>query len=220
MLASFTVSGQHWIFSIGGNYGTYSMKSMEQLQKNLKYSSEYPVKVVESFPSRPGFELSFMRTFKKNSIGAFLSTASTGGRLSYADYSGELNYDLIVNMTSIAFNYEHTMVQKRWWELFISLRNGISFNELDITNEVRIGSESASETERFESKNITLYPGVGTRIFYQKFFLRPEIGYEAHIFKDNLRFKGREDAYLELNSTQFKAEWDGLRLSLHLGYRF
>ena len=112
------MAAQHWIGSAGLNYGTYSMKSLKEMQK-AEFPSPIPLEIVESFPSRAGFEVSILRSFGNFSLGGFLSKASTGGRVSYADYSGSINHDIVVNNTVLGIQLENAFIKKTSWEFFL-----------------------------------------------------------------------------------------------------
>jgi hypothetical protein len=212
---------RYWTGSVGVNYGKYSMKSLEQLQQAIMISGDnIPLKIVEDFPSRTGFEASLAYSFGKFSLGGFLSKASTGSRASYADYSGSINHDLVANNTIIAVQVEGDLEKKENWEIFFSLRQGFAFNTTKYKTEVQVLNDTDKSEQSFKSINAILSPGFGGRIFYHNFFIHPEARYEWHFVKSDLHAEGDDEMYVEVNGRRFQSGWDGVRLCLNFGYRF
>jgi hypothetical protein len=194
------------------------MKSLKDVQEAL-LESEIPLEIVESFPSRAGFEFSILRTFGNLSIGATASQASTGGRVSYADYSGSINHDIIVNNTIAGIQLENVLVKKEIWELLFSMRNGVAFNTMKYNTTLSIGNETDNLGEKFKSVNFVVSAGIGARIFYKRIFVHPEFRYETHLAKGDLHYSNDPDVALEVNDEKVQVGWDGIRLSLSLGFR-
>lgn len=216
--ASVPSAGQHWVGSAGINYGTYSMKSLKELQE-ATLESDIPLEIVESFPSRAGFEFSILRTLGNFSVGATASQASTGGRVSYADYSGSINHDIIVNNTIAAIQLENNLAKKEAWELLFSMRSGVAFNTMKYNTTLSIGNETDNLGEKFKSINFVISAGIGARFFYNKIFVHPEFRYETHLAKGDLHYSDDSDVALEVNNERVQVGWDGIRLSLSLGCR-
>jgi hypothetical protein len=209
---------QYWVGSLGINYGRYSMQSAKEFQSTIG-SSAVPLESVESFPDRLGFDGSILRSFGKFSLGTYFSTASTGGRVSYADYSGSINNDIIANNWVVAVQLEGAIVKKDTWELFFSFRNGFSFNAMKYIQAAQIGSDTYSSEEKYKSIDIMISPGLGSRIFYKNFFLHPEVRYESHVIKGDLHYDGADDVFLEVNGERVQLGWDGVRIGFSIGYR-
>lgn len=218
LVATIPAIGQHWIGSAGLNYGNYSMKSLKKVQQSF-LSSDIPLEIVESFPSRTGFEFNVLRTFDRFSTGAGFSSASTGGRVSYADYSGSLMHDIIANNVMVSIQVEYALVQREAWELFFAMRNGIAISTMTYRNSLTLGTETDEIKSKFKSMNFALSPGFGARFFYKNFFLHPEVRYESHILKGDLNYVEDSDVALEVNGSKVQMDWDGVRLSISLGYR-
>jgi hypothetical protein len=218
IFATMPLAAQHWIGSAGVNYGSYSMKGLKGLQQSL-FPSNIPLEVVESFPSRAGFEFNLLRTFDKLSLGTGFSTASTGGRVSYADYSGSIMHDIIASNMMVSIQVEYALVQNDGWELFLAMRNGLAMNTMTYRTTLTLGAETDEVKNKFKSMNFALSPGVGARFFYGNFFLHPEARYESHIVKGDLTYSEDSEMELKVNGSKVQMDWDGIRLSISLGYR-
>ena len=218
MLVTFPLCAQHWIGSAGLNYGSYSMKSLKKVQQSL-LSSNIPLEVVESFPSRAGFEINLLRTFDNVSLGAGFSQASTGGRVSYADYSGSISHDIIATNKMISIQVEYAVLQKDTWELFFAMRNGVAMSTMTYRSALTLGSDTEEINNKFKAMNFALGPGLGARFFYRNFFLHPEAKYEIHVVKGDLTYTEDSDVELMVDGNKVQMDWDGIRLSISLGYR-
>lgn len=218
IFAATPMAAQHWIGSGGLNYGSYSMKGPKDLQQSL-FPSNIPLEVVESFPSRAGLEFNLLRTFDKLSFGTGFSKASTGGRVSYADYSGSIMHDIIASNMMISIQVEYAFVKNDGWELFFAMRNGIVMSTMTYRTTLTLGAETDEVKNKFKSMNFALSPGLGARFFYRNFFLHPEVRYESHILKGDLTYSEDSDMELKVNGNKVQMGWDGIRLSISLGYR-
>ncbi len=218
LIVTIPSAAQHWIGSAGLNYGSYSMKSLKDVQQSL-FPSNIPLQIVESFPSRAGFEFNILRTFGRFSLGTGLSKASTGGRVSYADYSGSINHDIIANNLMVSIQVEFSLTQKEGWELFLAMRNGVAVSTMTYKTTLTLGEETDNIENKFKSMNFALSPGIGARFFYKDFFLHPEVRYESHIVKGDLAYTDDTDVALRINDRKVQMDWDGVRLSISLGYR-
>jgi hypothetical protein len=209
---------QHWIVSAGMNYGSYSMKSLKEVQRSV-LSSEIPLEIVESFPSRAGLEVNLLRSFGKFSVGIGFLKYSTGGRVSYADYSGSINHDIIANNMMVSLPIEYALTRSESWELFFAMRNGVAVNTMTYRTTLKLGDATDNLQNKFKSMNFAIAPGLGARFFYKNFFLHPEVRYESHLIKGNLVYSNDSDATLEVDGKKVQMDWDGIRLSISLGYR-
>jgi hypothetical protein len=217
-LATIPAISQHWIGSVGLNYGSYSMNSLKDVQQSL-FPSEIPLEIVESFPSRAGFEFNILRSFGKFSLGTGLSKVSTGGRVSYADYSGSINHDIIAGNTMGFLQLEYAFMQRESWELFFAMRNGVAISKMTYRTTLTLGEETDQIENNFKSLNFAISPGLGARFFYKNFFLHPEVRYESHVVKGDLTYSDNSNISLEVDGNKVHMDWDGIRLSISFGYR-
>lgn len=218
IVATIPAVAQHWIGSAGLNYGSYSMKGLKEVQQSL-FPSNIPLEVVESFPSRTGFEFNLLRTFDRLSLGTGFSKASTGGRVSYADYSGSIMHDIIANSMMVSIQVEYALIKNEGWELFFAMRNGLAISTMTYRTTLTLGADTDEIKNKFKSMNFALSPALGARFFYGNFFLHPEVRYESHIVKGDLTYSSDSDEELKVNGNKVQMDWDGVRLSISLGYR-
>ena len=206
---------QNWDFFGGINYGTYSMKDMKRLMRSINVP-EIPLERVEDFPATVGIQGGATCLMPKVAIGFFFATSASDSRLRYADNSGSLIFDASCGTLLLGFDIQPILVKRKRWEMFLSFREGVSFNSATFKTELRLQGETTRSTDHLQSSNLFFAPGIGSRIFYRNFFVKPIVHYEAHIAKGSLKANGQD---VTNDGEKLQIDWDGLRLGLCLGYR-
>ena len=78
------------------NFNTFSQSSLKDFQQEFKVDLHpIPIKTVDDFPANIGFTAGYEIT--ESNIALFLSYNSTGGKLSYSDYSGSVKIEESLN---------------------------------------------------------------------------------------------------------------------------
>lgn len=187
-------------------------------------TSVFSSETVESFPSRFGYDISFQHTNSKRSIGFFYSYQSTGGRVHYSDYSGELKMDQIINGNSIGGFITKDFNHSEKFKVYGGTRLGLTVSKLKIKNTIALVDQQQqylSERYEFESLNLFVSPLLGGKMSFHNFYCFLEIGYEWHVTKNPLTLEGADDAYLQgKGGEEIHADWDGFRMTLGLAYSF
>ena len=95
---AFTVSGQNILIRPWTGIGTYAMNDLKAIQKELQNINDIPLKGTDNYPPFICFGLDIIPVLTKNvGLGFTSSYHSTGARNHYADYSGSLTEDFLVN---------------------------------------------------------------------------------------------------------------------------
>lgn len=197
--------------------GTYRMPQMKQLQQEIRRGINVPAKATEEFPVyfNYGLIVSYHLN-EQNRISLVAETGSTGGRVTYADYSGNLTYDQLLQYKSFGslFGREFGKEQIRF---AIGLESTILFSELRFKSDVEIYGEGYSEADEFKAIGVGLKPFIGIMVPYKRFESRFTAGY---LYNDNKPFylKDDEDVVLMVNNEEAGPDWSGLRLTISVGY--
>ena len=105
IMFSLTSYSQQGKIFIETNYNTFSHSSLQQFQKEFKADiAPIPVKTVDDFPANIGFTLGYEITDASTAF--FLSYNSTGGKLSYSDYSGVIRIEQPLKGYTAGGNYQ------------------------------------------------------------------------------------------------------------------
>jgi hypothetical protein len=218
-----TAHGQNWKIQLGMTYGTYSLRGLKEFQDDLKATVNFvPSKKVETFPAWFGQDLAASRTIRKIEVGTFISYNSTGGRIHYEDYSGEIKFDQLIRAISAGFSFAVIVQENDKYQLRTGLRTGFSFTNLKFRNDVTVGDEVVlRESYTFKSANINFSPLLELEYFIGKLYFSGELRYEFNVVKDPLTLNGDGNIYIPIaGGEKLKADWDGIRITAAIGYKF
>lgn len=217
--------GQDLSLSINAVYGSYQMNSMkgfqEELYNDVVSSIDVPFKITDNFPGFIGYEISAEKQIDNELfVGFKFAMRSTGGRISYADYSGKYNIDNKLR------NYEGrgvigtTVHKSEKLLLNISGHLGIAFTNHELLSSVQVFDQTTQDSYKFSSLNLIL--GIGSELRYfvlQKVFINVQSRYDVHL-SGKLNYKENSDAYLQNNEgSPIKCDWSGVRGGLGIGMK-
>jgi hypothetical protein len=213
---------QNLKFGTGITYGTYSMKGLKEFQREtLPALSFVPVKIVESFPATIGYDIHFSFSKGKFMLGGYYSFASTGGRIHYKDYSGEIKFDQIVSGKSVGASTVWKINSANQYNIVVGFRTGITISNLLIDNTISVNDQSdVNQSYLFKSLNLTISPLIEVEYPLGGFIIYAATRYEANVAKSGLNLNGNDDVFIELDSGEnLKADWEGLRISAGVKYK-
>ncbi len=215
----FSVS-MHWAgaqsirIEMGSGMGSFKMDDLKEL--NATYLKLLPVKakITDDFPAQPFYNVAVIyQTASNVYYGLTGSYASTGSRVSYKDYSGELLFDNVLTSYSpgiragwqfagnkISFAAENTLSYSF---------SGLKMNEKILTTE---------EKRLFLSNSIQTEPGLRFSYRLSIIELSVKAGYLID-FKGENQPDGESDQvlYLSDSKNKVKNDWSGFRLGASLG---
>lgn len=158
--AQFTVS-----YSAG--YGKYGMSDLKKLMPELQrqYQDTYPeldFAVVDNFPGYLNHTLHIGYRLKNlHEVGVTGSFLTTGAKLSYADYSGEILVKLIANAYRIGGYYRFYLSEAAGWNwdpvtFYLGVSPAAVFSKLKSEGHIRIGSEIEHDPNPFKADKLSL----------------------------------------------------------------
>ncbi|MDL2304343.1 hypothetical protein LJC72_03270 [Bacteroides sp. OttesenSCG-928-D19] len=213
-------------FSIGYSvgYGTYSMSEMKELLDEFKFAFISPDgwghtvfshenAVVDNFPGYVNHQLEVAYRFKQHEFGAKVHYMTTGGKVSVADYSGEISSELTMNGFKEEIFYRYYLLQKpQKINYYLDIALGLVYNELKAKDKIVLYDVmNEKQTARFHGFNASITPAVG--ICYKLntlITLRAAAGYEIN-FPDAKLKKDEMKASVGSN-------WSGLRLQAGVSF--
>lgn len=218
--------GQDISWSINAVYGSYQMKSMkdfqEELYNDVVSSINVPFKITDNFPGFIGYEISAEKQLdNKLFVGFKLAMMSTGGRISYADYSGKYSIDNKLQ------NYEGrgvigtTVHKSKKLLLNISGHLGISLTNHELSSSLKLFNQTTQDySYKFSSLNLVLAAGSELRYFVlKKIFINVQARYDVHL-SGKLNYKENSNAYLQNNEgNAVKSDWSGVRGGVGIGMK-
>ena len=219
------VFAQKW--NVAGEifYGTFKMKSMKDYQQSIvDGSDQFKFKIVDNFPAYVGYN--FMAGYNvspRTSLGVRIQYTSTGGRVAYGDYSGERTIDHLLHGYGLGLNSTYRLTNPGDWEFYLSGTAGVMRTSLTNVYSSYLYDQPSSPYEyRFRSYNYFFNPAIKVnRRFNDHFGFYASLGYEFQIHRA-LRSSINDEWYLKTmdGKDDVVAEWDGLRISIGISYRF
>jgi len=214
---------QHSVTFFGTiSYNTYSMSELKGIQNELLNDIRelnIPAEITESFPPYPGYKVGFVipvidTADKTFSIGGFIEHGSTGGRIHYQDYSGELRADQSVVETSIGTLIDYQIHPAEKFSIGLNFAVGYTLSSFSITSYLQVGDESQEEELSFSSSSFSIEPGIVPSMYLWGMRFGISLSYLIYI-PSNLEFDEYSEAYL-INESGDKVNinWSGFRLGL------
>lgn len=220
------ISNKSIRISVNPVYGTYNMNAMKKFQdelyENANTSVGVPMALTNDFPGYYGYEVNLALNIEKLELGLMFASRSTGGRISYSDYSGKYNIDNYLKDMEVAVNVGYQALSSDRLELSINGTAGLAFTEHTLSSIFQLeGDSEQNEKYEFSSTNAILGPSLKLRYYPLKFVFVEVIGrYDLHI-SGKLAYSKNKEVYLEdSNDDLVRANWSGFRAGAGLGFRF
>ena len=201
---------QYNLIRIKGGYGSYSMGDMEKIQnfivstykqQNIKAS------VVDKFPSFWNFELQFSRNlFNSFYIIGSMGFSSTGGRVHYGDFSGEVKLDQLVKANSFGLGAEYCFNPEETLKYYTGLHFNLVFSTLEMNDFIRIYNETDKQVTKFESSGFGFEPLMAIEYELEPFFFRLDMSFFLNL-NGPYYFQDSNDLELKLDGNEVSPDW-------------
>ncbi|MDD4144678.1 MAG: hypothetical protein PHN68_08585 [Prolixibacteraceae bacterium] len=205
--------------SIEANYGigSYSLNDLRDMNAEILKNLPVQGKITDDFPMQPFYGIGiFYQTTDIISLGVTGYYNTTGSRISYKDYSGELKADNILTSWSPGIAVRFKLMDKRL-NLYEETRISCAFSKLEMNEKVI----SYTDEMTFKSAGLQIEPKF--KLTYD--LSNMEFGINAGYLIDSggkNRLVGDRDAILQFNNSKdpVKTNWSGVRLSASVSYLF
>ena len=208
-------------FSASFGYGTYSMKELKEHQKGIQTQFPVETKITSSFPGYWYYEAGTNYRFKFNFfVGATIAYGSTGGKINYQDYSGEIDCEHKLRYIAVGLPLGYILPLKAGkMNLQFELSPSVYFGDMELEVAAEINKQREAQSEEFKSTNIGLRPSIRlerktgpVRIFIQA-------GYYLDVYRSNLTVKDNSEYYLLNNQDEaVHTNFSGLRTAIGVSY--
>jgi hypothetical protein len=220
LVTSIVSQAQEVTGNINLGYSTFSLNSFKEFQHELANSYPVGTKVVDAFPGYLNYSAGVQILYSSFYFGILGGHTSTGGRISYADYSGYIKSDQLISA-----NYLGSMIAKKIFERkklcfyvgadVLNYFNKVVFKEVD-----QVGSKTNSSQLQFHSSNLAFGGFIELQRRSKKIIFKSNVGWELQLSGD-LKFDGNSNQHLVNSSGQnVKINTGGLRTSIGIGYLF
>lgn len=202
------------LFAFGG--ASYRMDDMKYLQEHIL--STYPVegKITSSFPPFTSSSITmFKQLYDQIRIGGGYSYSTTGGKSSYADYSGNLSTEITASSHRLGAYLSYTLLGGDHFDLSLYGRVDANLTSLTIQSSYTILNYSNSIYNKYRS--ISPVGFVGTELMYKfnDFSLGMDAGYLVDL-TGNLKDTEEGDTLLDPNDRErvLTSDWTGWQVHI------
>jgi len=214
--SAFTVSAQEGGIMVSGGMASSSMEDMIYLQEYIL--STYPLegKITSSFPPFTSTSVTvFKQLYDQIRIGGGYSYATTGGKSSYADYSGKIYTEMSVTSHRLGAYLSYSVLSGERFDLSLYGKAEANLSSLSILTAYSILNSSNSGTTTYRS--ISPVGTVGTELMYgfRDFSLGLDAGYLVDL-TGNLKNTDDGEALLDPQDREriLTTDWTGWQLKV------
>lgn len=209
-------------FSVGisAGYATFKMKSLADYQQERLGQYDTPVKITDNFPGYLNYSANFMISRPSIFYAFYLGHTSTGGRIHYSDYSGEVSSKMFAKMTFLGAGIAAQIFQIKSTKVFLGGNLLVYLDKLKMTEH-----EIVYDTDRnykssvtLESLNLAAGPLLEAQREVKKILFKINGSYELHL-PGRLTLDGAQDYYLKNSAGEsVKIDGSGLRFNIGVSY--
>ena len=215
------------IFRVKGTYNFFSMSDESGLQNDLLNQltgQVIPAVAVESFPPYYGLQLQLVYILRSNAgkeyhLGFFLDQASTGGRIDYKDYSGEIKLDQLFQAFSFGPVGEVVKDLGNNFNITLGLNVPLIFGSFKIKSYSRIATSVNNQEVDFSAFTVGLEPGLTLSYLFHNVSVGINMDFLMAFSSSYTLDSNSELKLLNNSGNPVTMGMNGVRLGLVLGYR-
>ncbi|MGE5440017.1 MAG: hypothetical protein ACM3UR_09170 [Bacteroidota bacterium] len=199
-------------------FAANDLKAAQQdMQRNLRGVG---AETLESFPPYFGMQFQFLMPVKDSSevnAGLYFEQFSTGGRIHYEDYSGEIGFDQILSSNAFGIMIEKNYKSKRRLNLSLNLGVSLIWTSYTLKTYGRIFDQKESESVTYDGITIGFTPGITLFREISNFTILGSVGYQICL-PSTFKYNGATVRVTIFENTISPGIY-GLRLGFGLGYK-
>jgi hypothetical protein len=199
------------------------LKGVQNELLNDMTLNNIPAKIIDSYPSYYGFKGGLLIPLQEQesytiSAGGIAEYTSTGGRIHYQDYSGEIRADQIVEAWSLGGMIEYKIHYSEVFDLLLQGSTQYFFSSLKYTLILQVGNNNDTEKPQFHSSSFGIEPCIIPTVKYYGFQLGLSLSYLFFI-PTNLEYDQVSNAYLlNKHGDKVNIDWSGFRIGVLISY--
>ncbi|MEO9484559.1 MAG: hypothetical protein ABJG47_13970 [Ekhidna sp.] len=205
------------------SFNSVTMDDMKVILSATQDEIPIELQTIDNFPTYWGFGIEVVGNEEDRfSFGGILHYNSSGARISSADYSGSINYDILVNRVVLGPTFRFMEPIGDRYAMGVSGSILGSFSNLNFQYRLSILGQNESSLNRFSSFSGQIRLNWVNR--YQVtpgFYFIGQLGYEFDAISTKLKFKTDRNAWLlKPGGGNARLDWSGVRLQLGIGITF
>jgi hypothetical protein len=201
----------------GYGIGSYSLSDLRDMNSEILKNLPVQGKITDDFPMQPFYGIGvYYQTTDVVSLGITGFYNTTGSRISYKDYSGELKVDNILTSWSPGIAARFKLLDKKV-NLYQETRVSYAFSKLKMNEKIITYNDEMT----FKSSALQIEPKFKLTYEISDLEIGLNAGYVLDIGGKN-RLVGDKNSFLQFNDTKepIKTNLGGVRLSVSVGYFF
>jgi hypothetical protein len=198
-------------------YGLQDIRKWQEQEQGTLRGLGVPAEITDAFPAHPGLRVEVATQLPNgHRLGLSAGYNSTGGRVHYADYSGEVRTDWVVARRSVGLFVEQLANERATWAIPVTLRGSLDLARLRYETLARLGNDVERGETEFSAWSFSVEPEVGVEVkTFGSTFVRATVGF-GYTFGGTLELDG-EPVGLAGSSSPLKLHWHGWRTGLAVG---
>jgi len=202
------------------NYGTYDHTNIKLFQEELNKVTGLPTQITDSYPDFYGYRLLLGVLKEKVANNFYFDYRSTGGKISYADYSGKYGIETLLQAYTLGYEYDYGFIRSKYFSSFLVLRLSGMYNDFSFNEYLTVNEFSENETYFFDSFGASAGAGLKFSFDLKKIIISTSVSYENNI---SLYLTWKEDSKVQFRNLDNKpvdVNWTGMRVGMSLGIPF
>ncbi len=201
---------------INSGINFFNMKDLKEYQGMMNVNW-FGTKAVKSFPPYFNYQLQTTLHFSQHIEGGiYTDYTSTGGRLDYKDYSGEIRYDQVVSRFSIGALFEYKIFKVDIFSIDLSSKLSYQTSKLKLESLLQLQGDEQSRTSEYTSDGIGIEPGAAAGYSYSFFLIRLEASYQLS-FSGAYTSGGHKLNNVSETLGDISPEWNCFKLAITVG---
>jgi hypothetical protein len=215
-LLTSTVLQAQSTFSMNAGIGRFKMGDLKAYQQDMANSFPVDAQVISAFPDYRVYEVGLQWLRPRNLvIGAAFANGSTGGRVSYSDYSGSAGGDQLLSYKSYGATFG---AQKSFLRGMVivqaDVRPSLNTSVLTLTRYFHTATTNTSTETIYKSQNVTLQPTASVFLRYKFVALNGQVGYTTTINTGEFKYTEGDN----ISTQGLTADWSGFRVSAGVSF--
>jgi hypothetical protein len=201
-------------------YATYAMDELKTHQYDLQSQFPVDVRATSSFPGYAYYQVGGNWAVTPNAMmGLSFTYGSTGGKIHYSDYSGEVGFEHKIKYFAIGIpvTYQKEFSNGKW-KLQLEVSPTVNLGSTTFDVYLNVGSEQSDDRIDFKSRNFGFQPALRMERKVGPGFIFLEGGYYLDVSMSKLTVKDNDDYYLMNRHKAVHADFSGLRTAVGISY--
>ena len=200
------------------------METLKEFQAWRLQQSGLPLKTTENYPIAPFYraEIALCNFWIFDRLGLFYTFSSTGARTTMSDYSGRVTLDALIDGNQLGLSLQKDLSQVGPVILGVYVDGSRMLSSLRTTDYLKL-EEPANTAQKdsydFRAKGYSVEPGIAVKYQLNPLEFQLTVGHLLD-FSGKLYSKSNKNQWLQVNQTEIKPEWSGLRFGLQCALVF